>query len=85
MQIHTVRIEKLPRLIYCGSLILLALSTSACSSFAKVEAWEKGNLAKAEMRFDHDRLSAKNADHIFTSKEAASGSGSVGGGGCGCN
>jgi len=27
----------------------------------------------------------KTPDHIYTSKEAATGSGSVGGGGCGCN
>lgn len=78
-------IKKWPRIIYACSLILLAISNAACSSFGPVAAWEKGYLAKAEMRFDHDKLSAKNADHIYTSKEAASGSGSVGGSGCGCN
>ncbi|MBX9869793.1 MAG: DUF4266 domain-containing protein [Burkholderiaceae bacterium] len=77
--------KKWRRIVYGCGLILLAVSNTACSSFGNVAAWEKGYLAKAEMRFDHDKLSAKNADHIYTSKEAASGSGSVGGGGCGCN
>lgn len=63
----------------------LAMLMSGCSHFGAVAAWEKGYLAKTEMRFDHDKLSMKNNDHIYTSKEAASGSGSVGGGGCGCN
>ncbi|MFZ6799084.1 DUF4266 domain-containing protein [Undibacterium sp. Di24W] len=85
MKIHTVHIRKWQRLSYVTCLIILAASNSACSSLGNVAAWEKGYLAKAEMRFDHDRLSAKNADHIYTSKEAATGSGSVGGGGCGCN
>lgn len=67
------------------SLLAVILSGSACSHLKPVAAWEKGYLAKAEMRFDHDQLSMKNTDHIYTSKEAASGSGSVGGGGCGCN
>ena len=72
-----------------ASLITLVIGLvslmSGCSHLGEVAAWEKGYLAKAEMRFDHDKLSIKNNDHIYTSKEAASGSGSVGGGGCGCN
>ncbi len=50
-----------------------------------VEAWEKGNLAQPGMRFDADPLDARFTGHVYTSKEAASGGGSVGGGGCGCN
>lgn len=65
-------------------LALLAI-VSGCSHLGKVEAWEKGALAKSEMRLDKDKLAFKNADHIYTSREGASGSGSVGGGGCGCN
>nr|WP_315487079.1 DUF4266 domain-containing protein [uncultured Undibacterium sp.] len=78
-------VKKWRHIIYSCGLLLLAASSTACSSLGNVAAWEKGYLAKAEMRFDHDKLSAKNADHIYTSKEAASGSGSVGGSGCGCN
>ena len=50
-----------------------------------VAAWEKGALAQPNMRFDRDRLEARYTAHIYDSKEAASGAGSVGGGGCGCN
>lgn len=73
----------------CATLITLLITSlsqlSACSHLGKVEAWEKGALAKSEMRLDKDKLAFKNADHIYTSREGASGSGSVGGGGCGCN
>ena len=37
------------------------------------------------MQFDYDRLDAKTQQHIYTSKEAATGGYGVGGGGCGCN
>ncbi|MBC3873146.1 DUF4266 domain-containing protein [Undibacterium flavidum] len=73
------------RSLMIAGLLPLILICSGCSHFSSVAAWEKGYLAKAEMRFDQDKLAMKNADHIYTSKEAASGSGSVGGGGCGCN
>lgn len=75
-----------PRVPLHRALLIALLSiTSGCSHLGKVEAWEKGTLAKAEMRLDKDKLAFKNADHIYTSREGASGSGSVGGGGCGCN
>ncbi len=47
--------------------------------------WEKGQLARPEMQFDADPTDARLSDHIYTSKEAASGGYGVGGGGCGCN
>jgi hypothetical protein len=50
-----------------------------------VQAWEKGILAKPEMRMENDKLGAKFSEHIYTSREAAAGGTSVGGGGCGCN
>ena len=37
------------------------------------------------MQFDYDRLDMKTQQHIYTSKEAATGGYGVGGGGCGCN
>jgi hypothetical protein len=75
-----------PRSIYgMITLLIITLTCSACSSLGGVQAWDKGDLAKAEMRFDKDKLSAKNADHINTSREGSSGGAAVGGGGCGCN
>lgn len=69
------------KLFLCSGLLAL----TACSSLAPVQPWEKGNLAKAEMTFEADPLDAKFVDHIYFSKEAASGGTGVGGGGCGCN
>jgi hypothetical protein len=37
------------------------------------------------MQLDPDPLDSKLKQHIYTSKEAASGGYGVGGGGCGCN
>jgi len=58
---------------------------SGCGTFALPQPWEKGNLAKPEMSFGGDPLEQRYQQHIYTSKEAASGGYGVGGGGCGCN
>jgi hypothetical protein len=66
----------------CASLAALL---AGCAGWGHVEAWEKGNLAKPAMRLETDPLDARFTQHIYTSKEAASGGSGVGGGGCGCN
>jgi hypothetical protein len=58
---------------------------SAITPIKPVQAWEKGVLAKPEMLIEGDLLETRYSDHIYTSKEAASGGSGVGGGGCGCN
>jgi hypothetical protein len=63
----------------------IAFATTACSAIKPVQAWDKAYLAKNSMKFDYDKLAMKNSEHIYTSKEAAAGASSVGGGGCGCN
>jgi Domain of unknown function (DUF4266) len=65
--------------------ISLAYFVSGCSSITPVNAWEKADLAKPEMTFESDVLDAKFTDHIYFSREAATGGSGVGGGGCGCN
>jgi hypothetical protein len=65
----------------CSTLGLL----NACSLIQAVEPWEKGFLSRTEMTFDTDHLDAKYTEHVYFSKEAASGGSGVGGGGCGCN
>lgn len=50
-----------------------------------VNAWDKGNLAKPDMTFESNPLEAAYREHIYASKENASGGTGVGGGGCGCN
>lgn len=67
------------------ALLLTGIILCACSMMPTVQPWEKGKLAKQEMKFDSDPLDAKFAEHIYFSKEAASGGAGVGGGGCGCN
>lgn len=66
-------------------LIALALACSGCATFNPPQPWEKGDLAKPDMQFDPDPLAARAKQHIYQSKEGASGGYGVGGGGCGCN
>jgi hypothetical protein len=61
------------------------VSLAGCGVMQPVQPWEKGTLARREMTFDSDRLEGKFDEHIYTSKEAASGGSGIGGGGCGCN
>ncbi len=68
--------------------ILLVVSTSIVfgGCIQEVQPWEKGILAKETMKEGGiNNLSKKYDDHIYYSKEATKGGGSIGGGGCGCN
>lgn len=73
------------KLIFPLGFACLSVSLTACETMQKVQPWEKGNLARKEMKFDADPLDAKFVEHVYFSKEAASGGSGVGGGGCGCN
>jgi hypothetical protein len=73
---------KMVRLLLSG---LAVCSLSACSGLPQVNAWDKGVLAQTAMRFDSDKLDNKFSEHIYASREGASGGNGVGGGGCGCN
>lgn len=59
-----------------------ALLAGAC---ATVEPWQRGYLAKPAMALEPAPGMAKALDKTYAAKEAASGGGAVGGGGCGCN
>ncbi|MFH2057205.1 MAG: DUF4266 domain-containing protein [bacterium] len=50
-----------------------------------VEVWERDVLAKPEMQLEHESIDRGIDDHIYFSKEAASGGRGFAGGGCGCN
>jgi Domain of unknown function (DUF4266) len=69
--------------IAVAGLVLTLLG--GCANFGNVQAFEKGYLAKESMTFGGDRLETGFHEHIYTSKENASGGSGVGGGGCGCN
>ena len=55
------------------------------SCCANVKAYERAHLAQPEMIFDADPSVSKLSQHLYNSKEAATGGYSAGGGGCGCN
>lgn len=65
-----------------ASLVIASLCGCA---IAPPEPWEKGLLAKPEMTMSADPLDQRFVQHIYSSKENASGGYGVGGGGCGCN
>jgi hypothetical protein len=50
-----------------------------------VKPWQRATLADVTMRADRDPVGTAMDEHIFFSREAASGGRGVGGGGCGCN
>lgn len=67
-----------------AAALALATAVAGCA-WAPPKPWEKGELAKPAMQFDADRLEARYQEHVYQSKEAATGGYGVGGGGCGCN
>ncbi len=60
----------------------LLLATAGC---ANVKPWQRGTLADSIMRADRDPIGVAMDEHVFFSREGASGGRGVGGGGCGCN
>lgn len=50
-----------------------------------VKPWERDILARPAMQLDAAPLDSAFDEHIYFSKEAASGGRGFGGGGCGCN
>ena len=57
-------------------------SQTGCES---VKPWQRKTLADYTMRGDRDPMGEGIKDHLFFSREMASGGKGVGGGGCGCN
>jgi hypothetical protein len=69
------------KVVWCWLLALLA----ACAGCQNVKPWQRAALADVTMRADRDPLGTAQDEHVFFSREAASGGRGVGGGGCGCN
>ena len=66
--------------------VLLGLPLGACGCSALgVKPWQHEILSKPAMALNAEPIDAAIDDHIYFSKEAASGGRSFGGGGCGCN
>ncbi len=64
---------------------LLAATLMLASGCVAVEPYQRAYLARPDMGFESLTGTAKALDKTYPSKEAASGGGAVGGGGCGCN
>jgi Domain of unknown function (DUF4266) len=70
----------------CGALLPGAALTllAGCSSWG-VQPWQRELLAKPAMQLTASPVEAAIDDHIYFSKEAATGGRGFSGGGCGCN
>ncbi len=67
------------------ALSALLLAVAAClPGCAKVAPWERGNLAKPHMALDPSPMQSMARSHHYGSREASTGGGTAGGGGCGC-
>ena len=66
----------------CLILAGLAAVLSGCTT---VQPWERATLADYTMQSGRDPLHNTMFEHIYFSREAASGGRGVGGSGCGCN
>jgi hypothetical protein len=71
-----------PRRMVLGIAVLAMLC--GCSAVG-VKPWERETLAKPEMALDAYPIDSSFDEHVYFSKEAASGGRGFGGGGCGCN
>lgn len=69
------------------ALVIAGVLFSGCANtnMVRVKPWERATLAGYTMRADRDPLHAAMSEHIFFSRETATGGRGVGGSGCGCN
>ena len=66
-------------------LLVLAFTCLGLCQCTEVQPWQRGKLADYTMRPDRDVLALTLGDHVYFSREAATGGRGIGGGGCGCN
>jgi len=64
--------------------VMLAALLGGCAT-TPVQPWERGRLARWDMRWDPDGLQAAMDGHTHFSKEGSDGHIGAAGGGCGCN
>ena len=72
------------RLLRIALLGMALASLAGCASVG-IKPWERDILARPEMALDANPIDTAFDEHIYFSKEAASGGRGFGGGGCGCN
>ena len=65
--------------------VVIACSALLLSGCADVKPWDRDLLAQKKMQLVPAPVDNALDEHVYFSKEAASGGQGVGGGGCGCN
>ena len=75
------------RRLFFLALAAAAAALTGCTStnLVRVKPWERATLADETMNPDRDALHKAMSEHIYFSRETASGGRGVGGAGCGCN
>ncbi len=75
------------RLLFCTAFVAGTALFSGCTSaeLVRVKPWQRGTLAGYTMRSDRDPLNTAMSEHVYFSRETATGGRGVGGSGCGCN
>jgi hypothetical protein len=66
-------------------MTILSVALMAATGCAEVKPWQRSILARPEMQLERDSMDTYVDEHIYFSKEAATGGRGIGGGGCGCN
>ncbi len=73
-----------PRRLAASFCVLLLAPVAGCANLG-VPPWERDVLAKPSMQLSTSPVADAIDDHVYFSKEAATGGRGFGGGGCGCN
>jgi hypothetical protein len=83
MKSHLHRLAPRPKgRLPISALILFLPLAGGC---ATVKPWQRETLSDPIMQPGRNPIAAAQLDHVYFSREAASGGTTVGGGGCGCN
>ena len=77
--------KTITRSVALRGLFLLVGVGALGTGCQNVSPMQRGKLSDMTMRGDRDPLGVSMAEHVYFSREAASGGRGVGGGGCGCN
>ena len=64
--------------------LCITAALAGCAA-TPVQPWERGHLARWDMRWDPDRAQTAMSEHTYFSKEGSTGQIGAAGGGCGCN
>jgi len=75
------------RICLLAALSAMGLLSGGCASqpLVRVQPWQRATLADYMMNADRDAVGSAQMEHVFSSREQASGGRGVGGSGCGCN